>query len=961
MSEVPRRSFLWPVRLPGSDRWQVLDRVRLGRLRLGATFAIVAGVNLVLLAAYLWSRGGQSTHVSIEANGDHYVAQVDGKLYFNAQIAGPQQGGIAIFFSSTESIPSLPEPRGLDSVKVTDAASGQTLFEDDFSKGISADWTVAGAPLLRDGVVGTKGDLSLTLVRPWTNYIVQATFRNFQGGTVIVHAASSRDGVSYTFRPYRDYDDNIALLQHGERSQTKLGAPLELSRTEGLKSLVSMTLHFYPYALLALVAGLVVVLVLQLASTFAPRPDTSGLSFDYIGTAFVGGLALFGFIVTLFLNYSYGSHMPHVPDELSYLFQAKLLSMGQITAPAPPVEKAFDYFYPPFITVTNGHWAGVYPFGHPLVLMVGEWIHAIWLIPPIIGALSVVLLFLTGQKVYSARVGALAAFLFVASPFYLMTASNFMSHNTAAFYLLGVLACIAYAERKPLLLGALGGLAFGLLFNTQPLTAVVLIPPVGLLILSEFFPKERARFGRQFLAMFIAAGLVMLAAYFIYNFATTGDALKSNLSATSGKYLGFGGNENSVARGIANQQLQMSFLLLVLNGWPLLIGLAFIVLPFILGTRHRWDWFLLIAVVSAMGVYVLYVGAGIMHGPRYWYVISPLLMLLSARGAERAGEALSGVAGSIRGAIMPSKTVGVWAGLLVAYVFIVALAGSSAYGWLLGRNDSWTDLFVPAKASDLKGFNFIDDRLTKLVDNAHLHNALVLVADDCEGWQCYGSVFWLNEPALNGDVVYAKDVADKRADLLKAYPNRLVYSARYGPPASLTVYGSTEPLASASATPPLAHDIVLPTPTPTATPDPAEALRRDDQRERDLGTLAQALQDYYGKHGAYPRADGVQSFCRYKDLDAGCALSEVLGSLPQDPNNGQTYYYWSDAQSFYIFAVTETPAPLSQCDTAPLKPPSIAADLRGSRETHLYCVYGSSVPGATPPPLPTPTPTAAPP
>ena len=56
----------------------------------------------------------------------------------------------------------------------------------------------------------------------------------------------------------------------------------------------------------------------------------------------------------------------------------------------------------------------------------------------------------------------------------------------------------------------------------------------------------------------------------------------------------------------------------------------------IFGTRHRWDWFLLACALSLMAVYTLVKFNGIMHGPRFWYTAAPLLMLLSARGAEHA-------------------------------------------------------------------------------------------------------------------------------------------------------------------------------------------------------------------------------------------------------------------------------------------------------------------------------------
>jgi hypothetical protein len=45
--------------------------------------------------------------------------------------------------------------------------------------------------------------------------------------------------------------------------------------------------------------------------------------------------------------------------------------------------------------------------------------------------------------------------------------------------------------------------------------------------------------------------------------------------------VGFGGQHTFLA-GMANEQSQLAFLLLVLNGWPLYAGLAFLLLPLVL-------------------------------------------------------------------------------------------------------------------------------------------------------------------------------------------------------------------------------------------------------------------------------------------------------------------------------------------------------------------------------------------
>ena len=90
-------------------------------------------INTVLAGAYLWSRGGETAHVRMEADGSHFAAYVNGKLQAEGTLAGPLSGGIALFLGDTTDIPSLPQPRGIDRVRVTDLRTGNLLFEDDFS------------------------------------------------------------------------------------------------------------------------------------------------------------------------------------------------------------------------------------------------------------------------------------------------------------------------------------------------------------------------------------------------------------------------------------------------------------------------------------------------------------------------------------------------------------------------------------------------------------------------------------------------------------------------------------------------------------------------------------------------------------------------------------------------------------------------------------------------------------
>ena len=925
----------------GSRRLRLPFRVR--RFRISIAFAVFLIINLVLFSAYLWSRGGQTTHVRVEARGNEFTAYVDGQLHAQAQLDAPIQGGLALALQDTQNLPSLPNPRGIDYVRVTDLASGEVLFEDDFSSGYGPAWTdVSGAFSSEDGVLGIQGDGTLVLTdRSWDNYAVDVEYKNIQGASILLRAKDSGTGVAYSLRPFRHYDNGLALLDQGQVMDFAAGALIKPKGGELIKSLVAMTLKAYPLTMLLLLFGFIAVAGLQFAGVFRlpfrlPRLPSA------LPWLAAGALAGGAFGVTLFLIYSYASHMPHVQDSVSYIFQAKLLASGQLAAPPPPVVEAFTFEHPPFIALSDGKWASVYPFGHPLALAVGLRLGAIWLIPPLLGAASILIIFTIGQKIFSTRVGLLAALLLAASPFFYMTASNFMSHNTVVFYLLSSLLFLTMSDKRPVLYSVLAGLFFGLAFNTRPLESLVLILPFGLVLLSRLLPRDRWRTGVQQVGAFNAGGLVMLVAYLLYNYGTTGDPFTNGFSAGGfGGNLGFGG-EHSVNLGIRNVQVQMAFLLLFLNGWPQYIGLMFVLLPFVLGTRHRWDWFLLTCALLVIAAYVFFIGHGIMHGPRYWYAATPFLILLAAHGADRAAVLLADAAGFLRRALFGVGRPPVWAGVLVVYSLIAALVGGGVYGWLLGNHVSWQADFVPNQATSLQDFNGVDDRLVQLVDDADLDNALVLVEGNCPNWQCYGSVFWLNSPTLDGDVVFVRDREEYRAEILQAYPDRAVYTATYnslslvpfGTIPSLSGIGGAQDLQSA----PIAREIALPTPTLSPTPlspptaSPAEAIQRDEQRRRDLARIAAALQRYYDRRGAYPLAAGLQSFCRYRDLDAGCNVAEVLDPLPQDPSDGGTYWYQSDGTTFTLFAPMEGVAGPSQCPD-PLPGPLTAVN-------QLYCVQG---------------------
>lgn len=916
------------MRLPSSRVLRPL------RTRLGASIAIALAVNVVLAGAYVWSRGGQTTYVSVEAYGAAYTTHIDGRMTMRTTLAGPESGGISLTLFEGGTVPSMPEPFGIDRVRVVSVPDGAVLLDETFSSGSDAlsGWRIqAGAFDVRDGILTTKsGNAKIAYDAPqWRDYRVDLTLRNVPSITVAMRVQG--DGaVEYAARPFRNLDNRLSVIEGGKPVQGVPGPTLEPRRTESMRAMVAMTLRPYPLLMAALLAGIVVVGALQFAP--ADRLLARAVLPPWLPWALAAGVTVTAFLFTARLMLDQLEAVPHVPDELSYIFQAKVFAQGRLYAPAPAanVLDAFTISNPSPIVVHDGKWASIYPFGHPLVLAIGGLFRSMWIIPPLVGAACVALVFVTGRRLYGARAGLLAAALFAGSPFFLMNAASYMSHNTTALFVLASLALLAYADRRPVLFPLLAGVALGLVFNTRQLSGVALIPPFAVFLAT--FPLQRGMriIGLKQVGAFAAGGALMLLAYLAYRYLTTGDALIQETVQGGADTFGFGGG-HSTAAGMANNQTQLAFLVLVLNNWPLYVGLSFVLLPFVLGTRSRWDWFFLIAATALMAAYTWFHYHGVMYGPRFWYETMPFLMLLAGRGAELAAGFLTAAASRASARLGLARARARWAGAGLVYGLAVVLLVAGTRSWMFGEGGNWRIGFVPSRAEELRGFNGIDATLVSRLESADLSNALVFV-DDCPSWQCYGNVFWMNSPWLDGDVVLAKSDPETNAAVLQAYPDRRVYEASFTPYilnqdlSTLTVYNVPGRQGDDA---PLARDVPLPTPEASPTPDAASVRQRDQRRISDLNGIARALEAYRLRHGAYPRTSNVQSLCRY-EADVGCALKEQLDPLPADPNPDAVYQYVSDGDGYTLFARLEDLAPASSC------PATLPADL--GDPARLYCV-----------------------
>jgi hypothetical protein len=273
-----------------------------------------------------------------------------------------------------------------------------------------------------------------------------------------------------------------------------------------------------------------------------------------------------------------------------------------------------------------------------------------------------------------------------------------------------------------------------------------------------------------------------------------------------------------------------------------------------------------------------------------------------------------------------------WAGVTVVYSFVLFFVVAGSYQWLFGDGADWRVDLMPAKASDLKGFNGANDLFLKRIDEVDPENALVMM-ETCSSWQCYGVQFDRNSPDLDGDVIFVKNIPVQNQAVFDLYPDRQVYYGAYGQ-SVLVPFGATigSPDAQNIEDAPLARTVPSPTPAPTPTPDTAAIVERDADRRADLERVSAALQEYHAREGSLPHSPDITSLCSYS-FDVACAVKQVLDPLPTDPIAGRFYWYQSDGQTFfYVYASMEGDAGTSDCPD-PI-PPHLAS------VAELYCVRG---------------------
>jgi hypothetical protein len=334
-------------------------------------------------------------------------------------------------------------------------------------------------------------------------------------------------------------------------------------------------------------------------------------------------------------------------EENVYRFTAELLSHGRLAlhTDLPP-----ELLGPRWGWMRHDQdWAGIYPYGWPLLLALGYLLRVPWLMNPLLAGVVLWLAAAVARRAYGPGAAVLTLVFLGASPFLIFTAATDVAAPLAAAGVLAaVLHALTYLEEQHAPQLARFGLAGGLALFTRRLWAGALLAPWwALLLWRERRPKRTI----VWLAPLLGTVLLLLA----LNSRLTGDAFQTpyhfSLRAwgvrLDGATLGFdadyrpvaGIGVHTVTLGLLNSFVSLLRLNYWLLGWPLSLLLVCCA-PWTRPTKLLLGGVLLLFMAATTS----YSPGFTVSGPPLFVEAGCLLAILAAAGLDRLARWYAGTA-----------------------------------------------------------------------------------------------------------------------------------------------------------------------------------------------------------------------------------------------------------------------------------------------------------------------------
>ncbi len=484
-------------------------------------------------------------------------------------------------------------------------------------------------------------------------------------------------------------------------------------------------------------------------------------------------LALLGFLGSSLVTQDIFEGVPHIEDEIAYIWQAKALLEGHLTIPSPKDDQSFIV---PFVVDYHGLRFGKYPPGWPAVLAIAIKLDVRPWINPLLAGLGVWLTYLLGKKLFNSFVGLLAAGLTITSPFFLMNSGSLLSHPfglvLSAVFALGWLEAFwtdnaansVVQAKKQWRFTLISALALGVLILTRPFTALALAIPFAFHGVYLFFRRDSH--SRLRLLTFASTSILFAGLYLFWQYSLTGDALLNPYTLWwpydrigFGPGIGLAPNGNTLSMAWINTYSSLYAGAYDLFGWA---NLSWIFLPFGLWSARRNPQALLVGgmIVSLVAAYMTYWVGATLFGPRYYYEGLYSLTLFSAAGIawlagwpSKRGEAFTRYYG--------------WRKLQPLAVTLIL-------GFFVAINIT---TYLPIRLHGLYGLYGIElaDQ-TPFTTPAVQSLAPAVVVVHTPRWMEYGALLDLENPELTSPFIFAwSSIPGLDTPNANDFPNRTVY------------------------------------------------------------------------------------------------------------------------------------------------------------------------------------------
>jgi hypothetical protein len=454
--------------------------------------------------------------------------------------------------------------------------------------------------------------------------------------------------------------------------------------------------------------------------------------------------------------------MPHFPDSVVYLLQAKWILGGELYQALSPIQ---DHLTVPYTYVTDGRWVAHYPFGWPALMALGLAVGYPWLVAPLLGVLYTALLFLVGRELFGPSLGLIAATLAVVSPIACLLFAGMLSHAASSCLILLFLWLLLLARRSGSGWPAVAaGIALGIAFGIRPLTAVAIALPCGVLLINDLGRGTRVGRGGVVLAATAVGGLLGTLPTLVANYLVTGSPAAFPYTLATGDMYA----PQNLAIGIRNLDAMLAFTAPALYGWGwglaqswifLALPLGFALVPFLLQRQNSYDLLLAGCFLSVVVCHLLMFGHGLHgFGPRYYFDAFFALYLLTARGFQELARVGASPDEPVTGFHLRSAS-----GILSVALFAALNLSAAAV--------------LPERLALYRGYNRVDRGLVHAIEGQAVDHAVILFGD--RDWRDWARAAPLMAGESGRDLVFARLIDDNSA-LVEHLADRPWYIWREG-------------------------------------------------------------------------------------------------------------------------------------------------------------------------------------